>query len=134
MGDLAQTTNDNNEETKGTPFEIWSLLVLFQSRLLLVFQFSDMGLFLFLFLFLFFFLFFSEENKQEQDSKLEFSEDEVSLIAKMFRLVGERFVSYCHSCHSIYTQLGCLILNYVCVFCSFWMWQYVLGGDQLLDL
>ena len=54
MGDLAQTTNDNNEETKGTPFEIWSLLVLFQSRLLLVFQFSDMGLFLFLFFFLFF--------------------------------------------------------------------------------
>ncbi|XP_030972389.1 transcription factor CPC-like [Quercus robur] len=48
MGDLAQTTNDNNEETK-------------------------------------------EENKQEQDSKLEFSEDEVSLIAKMFRLVGERW-------------------------------------------
>ncbi|XP_075667490.1 transcription factor CPC-like [Castanea sativa] len=32
-----------------------------------------------------------EENKQEQDSKLEFSEDEVSLIAKMFRLVGERW-------------------------------------------
>ncbi|KAK7829471.1 transcription factor CPC isoform X2 [Quercus suber] len=48
MGDLAQTTNDNNEETK-------------------------------------------EENKLEQDSKLEFSEDEVSLIAKMFRLVGERW-------------------------------------------
>ncbi|KAK4588349.1 hypothetical protein RGQ29_019361 [Quercus rubra] len=48
MGDLAQTTNDNNEETK-------------------------------------------EENKQEQDSKLEFSEDEVSLISKMFRLVGERW-------------------------------------------
>ncbi|KAF3954026.1 hypothetical protein ACB098_05G174000 [Castanea mollissima] len=48
MGDLTQTTNDNNEETK-------------------------------------------EENKQEQDSKLEFSEDEVSLIAKMFRLVGERW-------------------------------------------
>ncbi|KAL0012345.1 hypothetical protein SO802_007453 [Lithocarpus litseifolius] len=48
MGDLSQTTNDNNEETK-------------------------------------------EETKQEQDSKLEFSEDEVSLIAKMFRLVGERW-------------------------------------------
>lgn len=108
MGDLTQTTNDNNEETKGTPFEIWSLLVLFQSRLLFVFQFSDMGLFFF-----FFFFCFSEENKQEQDSKLEFSEDEVSLIAKMFRLVGERFVCYCHSCHSIYTQLGCFSLNYV---------------------
>ncbi|GMY36886.1 transcription factor CPC-like [Fagus crenata] len=46
MGDLAQTTIDNNEETK---------------------------------------------EEKSQDSKLEFSEDEVSLIAKMFRLVGERW-------------------------------------------
>jgi len=36
---------------------------------------------------------FSEESEERsQDSKPEFSEDEVTLIARMFRLVGERFV------------------------------------------
>ncbi|KAE7995422.1 hypothetical protein FH972_000221 [Carpinus fangiana] len=33
----------------------------------------------------------TKEVKSQEDSKLEFSEDEVTLIARMFRLVGERW-------------------------------------------
>ncbi|XP_059439892.1 transcription factor CPC-like [Corylus avellana] len=33
----------------------------------------------------------TKEVKSQEDSKLEFSEDEVTLIARMFRLVGDRW-------------------------------------------
>lgn len=51
--------------------------------------------------------FSNSEVKSNQDSKLEFSEDEVTLIARMFSLVGKRFVNDSLGCHlNSYIQLS----------------------------